>query len=197
MVSALKEAKMFEEAAVVLRDYLDDAEEAIASLVEGSRWAEADRLIMRENRVDLRGEQVGCNFSRSLRDAVSVISITRAPASSIFSNISITHSAQWGGTCSVSETHLLPALTDAAEAALSNLRKQRRTFDEQMERLRSVVETRRKIACGLYDEGGGGDGNVEDADLYSDATSLAPSATAAPKSNPASLRTRFATPRRD
>ena len=179
---------MFEEAAVVLRDYLDDAEEAIASLVEGSRWAEADRLIMRENRVDLRGEQVGCN---------SVISITRAPASSIFSNISITHSAQWGGTCSVSETHLLPALTDAAEAALSNLRKQRRTFDEQMERLRSVVETRRKIACGLYDEGGGGDGNVEDADLYSDATSLAPSATAAPKSNPASLRTRFATPRRD
>ena len=100
------------------------------------------------------------------------------------------------GTSSVSETHLLPALTDAAGDSLSNLRTQRRTFDEQMERLRSVVETKRKLACGLYDEGGGGDVNVEDADLYSDATSLAPSGSlsaAAPKSNPASLRTRFAT----
>ena len=57
LVSALKEAKMFEEAAVVLRDYLDDVEEGIAALVEGSRWAEADRLIMRENRTDLCGEQ--------------------------------------------------------------------------------------------------------------------------------------------
>lgn len=56
VVSALKEARMFSEAAVVLRDYLDDPEEGIASLVEGSRWAEADRLIVRENRADLYGE---------------------------------------------------------------------------------------------------------------------------------------------
>ena len=56
VVSALKEARMFAEAAVVLRDYLDDPEEAIASLVEGSRWDEADRLIVREDRADLHGE---------------------------------------------------------------------------------------------------------------------------------------------
>ena len=56
MVSALKEARRFAEAAVVLRDYLDDPEEAIAALVEGSRWDEADRLIVREERADLYGE---------------------------------------------------------------------------------------------------------------------------------------------
>ena len=61
-----------------------------------------------------------------------------------------------------------------------------------MQRLLSVLETKRKIACGLYDEV---DVNVEDADLYSDTTSLAPGSVAAgqggaPKSNPASLRTR-------
>ena len=51
-----------------------------------------------------------------------------------------------------------------------------------------------QIACGLYDEV---DVNVEDADLYSDTTSIAPGSAVtggpgAPKSNPASLRTRFA-----
>ena len=56
VVSALKEARMFAEAAAVLRDYLDDPEEAIASLVEGSRWDEADRLIVKEDRDDLYGE---------------------------------------------------------------------------------------------------------------------------------------------
>lgn len=94
---------------------------------------------------------------------------------------------------SLSETHFLPALQDAADGSLNNLRNQRRTFDEQMQRLHSVLETKRKIACGLYDEV---DVNVEDADLYSDTTSLAPGSVAtgpgAPKSNPASLRTRFA-----
>ena len=63
MVSALKEAKLFAEAAVVLRDYLDDPEEAIASLVEGSRWAEADRLIVREKRADLYGEIHACTHT--------------------------------------------------------------------------------------------------------------------------------------
>ena len=53
----MKEAGMFAEAAMVLRDYLDDPEEAIASLVEGSRWDEADRLIAREDRADLYGEK--------------------------------------------------------------------------------------------------------------------------------------------
>ena len=52
----MKEARMFAEAAAVLRDYLDDPEEAIASLVEGSRWDEADRLIVKEDRADLYGE---------------------------------------------------------------------------------------------------------------------------------------------
>ena len=91
-----------------------------------------------------------------------------------------------------SETHFLPALREAADGSLHNLRNQRRTFGEQMQRLRSVLETKRKIACGLYDEV---DVNVEDADLYSDTTSLAAGSVAtapggAPKSNPASLRTR-------
>ena len=87
----------------------------------------------------------------------------------------------------------MPALKEAADGSLNNLRNQRKTFGEQMQRLLSVLETKRKIACGLYDEV---DVNVEDADLYSDTTSLAPGSVAAgqggtPKSNPASLRTRY------
>ena len=94
----------------------------------------------------------------------------------------------------ISETHFLPALKEAADGSLNNLRNQRKTFGDQIQRLLTVLETKRKIACGLYDEV---DVNVEDADLYSDTTSVAPGSVAtgpgAPKSNPASLRTRSAT----
>ena len=53
----------------------------------------------------------------------------------------------------------MPALKEAADGSLNNLRNQRKTFGEQMQRLLSVLETKRKIACGLYDEV---DVNVED-----------------------------------
>lgn len=57
-----------------------------------------------------------------------------------------------------------------------------------MLRLQKVLEMRTKISSGLYDEV---DVNVEDDDLYSELNSVASTkASAAAKSNPASLQTK-------
>ncbi len=51
----LKTKGRLAEAATVLRERLGDPEEALAALVEGQLWAEADRIIAEERRGDLYG----------------------------------------------------------------------------------------------------------------------------------------------
>ena len=142
MVQDLKDSRRLLEAALVLETYQDNAEEAIATLVEGHAWMDADRLIAKNNRADLL------------------------------------------------ETHLCPALGDHATYTLNNLKAKRQEFETQFQRLTIVIDTKEKIASGLYDDVP--DLNLEDADLYSEANSFATiaSAISARKSNPASLKTR-------
>ncbi len=141
LTEALAEENRHAESAVIQSDYLDNSEEAIATLIAGRCWSDAERMIRRANRADLR------------------------------------------------QTHLLPALKEAADAALKAVESRRESLQTQLARLRVVLDTKQKVAAGLYDEV---DVNVEDADLYSDTTSLAPASTAnvTKKSNPASLKTR-------
>lgn len=63
------------------------------------------------------------------------------------------------------------------------------SIDNKADRLQVVLETKQKIACGLTEET---DVNVEDADLYSETTSVTGglSNVSRTKSNPASLQTR-------
>jgi elongator complex protein 1 len=56
IVEALIEEKRYFDAAVILSEYLDDVEEAIAALVKGCCWAEAARMIRKANRADLDGQ---------------------------------------------------------------------------------------------------------------------------------------------
>ena len=79
-----------------------------------------------------------------------------------------------------------------ANQSVSTLDRQRESFVEKTKRLKIVLETKEKIASGDYDDLMTME-NLEDADLYSDTTSLAgtvSSQISAKKSNPASLKTR-------
>ena len=62
----------------------------------------------------------------------------------------------------------MPKLTENAELVLSSIVRHRQSLHEQVGRLQSVMETKRKIASGLFDEI---DVNLDDVDLYSDVTS--------------------------
>ncbi len=66
------------------------------------------------------------------------------------------------------ETHLMPKLKETAENVLSTIGRNRSSLIEQVDRLQVVMETKRKIASGLFDEI---DVNLDDVDLYSDVTS--------------------------
>ena len=50
---SLKDGRKYSEAARVLLDYAEDVEEAIVTLLEGSVWEEALRLVYFHQRVDL------------------------------------------------------------------------------------------------------------------------------------------------
>ena len=74
----------------------------------------------------------------------------------------------------------------------SSLVSRRELFSVQLARLQIVLETKQKVADGLFDEV---DINMEDADLYSDTTSMTGTTAmsgiiSAKKSNPGSLKTR-------
>jgi hypothetical protein len=62
----------------------------------------------------------------------------------------------------------LPKLKETAETVLSSIRRNQSSFIEQVDRLQAVMETKRKIASGHFDEI---DVNLDDVDLYSDVTS--------------------------
>ena len=66
------------------------------------------------------------------------------------------------------ETHMMPKLKDTAENVLSSIGRHQSSLIEQVDRLQAVMETKRKIASGLFDEI---DVNLDDVDLYSDVTS--------------------------
>ena len=53
LLDSLKNSRRYTEAARVLLDYAEDAEEAIVTLLEGSSWEEALRLIHFHRRTDL------------------------------------------------------------------------------------------------------------------------------------------------
>ena len=55
LAEALKEDRRYGDAARILSHYLDDGEEAVATLVEGRLWGEALRLIGAIGRPDLMG----------------------------------------------------------------------------------------------------------------------------------------------
>jgi len=56
LVSSLVDAKRHGEASNLLVEYLDDVEEAVAVLVGGQCWSDAQRLIAKNSRHDLLGE---------------------------------------------------------------------------------------------------------------------------------------------
>ena len=87
------------------------------------------------------------------------------------------------------ETNLKPALLEAAEDMLNTLDKKMETFKNYLSRLSDVVIMKEKLAEGNLEET---DINIEDADMYSDITSIAggQSVTSRTKSNPGSLKTR-------
>ncbi len=66
------------------------------------------------------------------------------------------------------ETHLMPKLKETGETVFSTIVQNRRNLIDQVDRLQAVMETKRKIASGLFDEI---DVNLDDVDLYSDVTS--------------------------
>ncbi|EDO37251.1 predicted protein [Nematostella vectensis] len=72
MAAYLKEHHRFTEAATVLEDYAKDPEEAIVSLLDGSEWDEALRMIYKHNRVDIIETNLkpalveGCRSERSI-----------------------------------------------------------------------------------------------------------------------------------
>ena len=53
LLDSLKSSRRYTEAAHVLLDYAEDAEETIVTLLEGSSWEEALRLIHFHRRTDL------------------------------------------------------------------------------------------------------------------------------------------------
>ena len=63
---------------------------------------------------------------------------------------------------------MMPKLKDTADNVLSSIGRNRSSLIEQVDRLQVVMETKRKIASGLFDEI---DVNLDDVDLYSDVTS--------------------------
>ena len=89
------------------------------------------------------------------------------------------------------ETHFLPKLLDHSSFILSSLQSKQELFRQQIDRLKIVLEMKQKLADGLFEEV---DINMEDADLYSDTTSMtgttAMSGISGKKSNPGSLKTR-------
>ena len=64
LVESLKESRRFSEAAEILESYMGNSEEAIATLIEGRLWSDANRLIWSHQRPDLRGELI--QISRKL-----------------------------------------------------------------------------------------------------------------------------------
>ena len=62
----------------------------------------------------------------------------------------------------------MPKLKENGESVLSSIARIRSNLIEQVDRLSCVLETKRKIASGLFDEI---DVNLDDIDLYSDVTS--------------------------
>jgi hypothetical protein len=58
LVSSLVDSKRHIEASHILVEYLDDVEEAIAVLVGGQCWSEAQRLIAKHSRHDLLGKSI-------------------------------------------------------------------------------------------------------------------------------------------
>jgi elongator complex protein 1 len=53
LVESLTDGKRHLEASHLLLEYLDDVEEAVATLVSGNLWSEAQRLIVKHSRKDL------------------------------------------------------------------------------------------------------------------------------------------------
>ena len=86
----------------------------------------------------------------------------------------------------------MPSVKDQASALLSSIPQKQAQFDQDLSRLLLVFASRQRIAEGLEDD----DVNADDADLYSDTTSVATGAassvrgSARGKSHPASLMTR-------
>jgi hypothetical protein len=62
----------------------------------------------------------------------------------------------------------MPKLKETGETVLTTIVQNRRNLIDQVDRLQVVMETKRKIASGLFDEI---DVNLDDVDLYSDVTS--------------------------
>ena len=91
----------------------------------------------------------------------------------------------------------MPALKEHAESTQTAIDKKTTTFEEQFDRLKIVLAQRQKFAelkmAGHDVDDEDFDFNVEDADLYSDTTSMTgamSNISSAKKSNPASLKTR-------
>lgn len=57
LVERLKAERKYEDAATILKDYLRDAEEAVALLCEGRIWKRAIRIAHDIQRLDLHGKQ--------------------------------------------------------------------------------------------------------------------------------------------
>ena len=87
------------------------------------------------------------------------------------------------------ETHLRPAVLDHANTFLTSIRTKSCDFQTNLSRFESILATKEKLNSGLLDEV---DINVEDADLYSDTTSMTGvmSNISGVKSHPDSLKTR-------
>lgn len=64
LVASLVDGKRHVEASNLLVEYLDDVEEAVAVLVNGQCWSDAQRLIVKYSRHDLLGESLCFIFER-------------------------------------------------------------------------------------------------------------------------------------
>lgn len=163
LVEELKSERRYSEAALIHMDYLDDGEEGVACLIEGESWDEAFRWIAKLKRPDLQGTVLNFN------DCVQVSS---------FIDLSI-----------LTETHLIPSLKSSGETMLERIQQNRETFLGKLNRLKGVLDMKTKALQGHFEDV---DLNIEDADLYSDTTSMTGtmSTQSGKKSNPASLKTR-------
>lgn len=87
------------------------------------------------------------------------------------------------------ETHLIPSLKSSGETMLERIQQNRETFLGKLNRLKGVLDMKTKALQGHFEDV---DLNIEDADLYSDTTSMTGtmSTQSGKKSNPASLKTR-------
>lgn len=55
LVKNLKAERKYEPAAIILKEYLNDIEEAVALLCDGRMWKHAIRIVLDVQRLDLNG----------------------------------------------------------------------------------------------------------------------------------------------